>query len=525
MLLQETLLCATAPTQSVTGPGLIAVHDIQTGATLASFKQTNAGPHSIAVLESKNTQGGFILASQPEKSILNVYNFQKDQISLKIVLPEKLTSIALDRRGDLCAGTASGIMYNSWDAHYRQVNVLRFTNDGAALVSGSDDSGVSVWSVSRLLDEDTQNEHLVPYCTLSDHTLPVTDIICGIGLFPDCRILTSSVDHSVKLWDLSSRSLLTTFYFPQPISHLAWDVTERLFFAASSDGSVHQMNLFRERESKVGGVVTEAIGGAGVTDIIRVDNDETREARKKRLISVGQPISSICISLTSTILLVGTLDGLIHLYDIPSHQLLRTISTHKGMSIAHLESMVKPPDLIGHINLDFRVGNSADSKDAIPVKPVMPFQRMWDMKARDAHEITMMLPSHNTVYKDEASDYTTDELLRDHAFFIQPFISAKGGEANPIALDSKVAELESELEKLREQLSKAKGVNDAMWDTVVQRLVTQKIPKTPMKEIGDEKEGARPECLRPLLFESICWWGMYILSLLINISKSGCNNI
>ncbi|KAF8202202.1 WD40-repeat-containing domain protein [Pholiota molesta] len=484
MLLQETILCATAPTPALAGPGLIAIHDVQTGATLASFKQTNAGPHSVAVLESKNTQGGYILASQPEKSILNVYNFQKDQISLKIVLPEKLTSIAIDRRGELCAGgtaagriylweTASGILYNSWDAHYRQVNILRFTNDGAALVSGSDDSGVSVWSVSRLLDEDMQNEHLTPFCTLSDHTLPVTDIICGIGVFPDCRILTSSLDHTVKLWDLSSRSLLTTFHFPQPISHLAWDLTERLFFAASSDGSIHQMNLFRERASKMGGTVTEAVGGAGVTDVIRVDDEESREARKKRLISVGHPISSICISLTSTILLVGTTDGLIHLYDIPSHQQLRTISTHKGMSIAHLQTMIKPPDLIGHISLDFRPGGSSDSKDIIPVKPVMPFQRTRDPKAREAHEITIMLPSTGRAYKDEASSYTTEELMRDHAFFVQPMTTTKAGEANPIALNSKVVELEAELEKLRDQLGKAKGVNDAMWDTVVQRLVTQ----------------------------------------------------
>jgi len=47
------------------------------------------------------------------------------------------------------------------------------------------------------------------------------------------------------------------------------------------------MNLFREREAKLGGIVTEAIGGGGVTDIIRVDDDENRETRKKRLISVG----------------------------------------------------------------------------------------------------------------------------------------------------------------------------------------------------------------------------------------------
>ena len=42
-------------------------------------------------------------------------------------------------------------MYNSWDAHYRQVTVLRFTQDGEALLSGSDDSGITVWSVFRFV--------------------------------------------------------------------------------------------------------------------------------------------------------------------------------------------------------------------------------------------------------------------------------------------------------------------------------------------------------------------------------------
>jgi pre-rRNA-processing protein IPI3 len=58
--------------------------------------------------------------------------------------------------------------------------------------------------------------------------------------------------------------------------------------------------------------------------------------------------------------------------------------------------MIKPPDLIGHTSLDFRIG-TVDTKDIIPVKPVMPFQRMRDAKARDAHEVIIMLPSHNTV--------------------------------------------------------------------------------------------------------------------------------
>ena len=91
MILQETILCATAATKSAGGSGLIALHDIQTGATLASFKQTNAGPHSVAVLESKNSLGGVMLASQPEKAILNVYNFQK-VLSFRTVSFRKLTA-------------------------------------------------------------------------------------------------------------------------------------------------------------------------------------------------------------------------------------------------------------------------------------------------------------------------------------------------------------------------------------------------------------------------------------------------
>ena len=108
-------------------------------------------------------------------------------------------------------------MYHSWDAHDRHINVLKFTHDGAALISGSEDSGVSVWSVARfvviipcvmlltqtvivrLVDNDAQNELPTPYCTLSDHTLPVKDIICGLGAFPTCRVLTASLDHSVKV--------------------------------------------------------------------------------------------------------------------------------------------------------------------------------------------------------------------------------------------------------------------------------------------------------------------------------------
>ncbi|KAJ7065191.1 WD40-repeat-containing domain protein [Mycena amicta] len=499
--MREIVCTTTTPT---TGSGCIAIHDLQTGATLAAFKQTTSAPHSTAIVPTQHRQGGVIFAVQQDKSILNLYNFQKDQVSSKVVLPEKLSCIAVDRTGQyLAGGTAqgriyiwealsisftsiqlgSGILYNAWDAHYRKVTVLKFTNDGAALLSGSEDSGVSVWSVSRLLDDDTQAELPAPSCVLSDHTLPVTDILCGVGNFPRCRVLSASLDHSVKLWDLASRTLLTTFQFPHPISCIAWDVTERAFFAASPNGSVHQVHLFRERD--VPGNY-EAIGGAGSADIIRVDDEDRFKAQKRRLITVGEPVVSLTISLTSTLLLVGTSAGIIHIFDIPSHQLLRSISTHKGTSITYLSTMLKPPDLVGHVSLTMQSGTTSDA-EIIPPRSVAPLQRMRDSKSRDVHDITIMLPlnivclrgfplPHCLIFschqtgQDEASVYAAEHLLRDHEFFVHQNSSAS---QDPMSLQSRVNELETEVAALRDQLGKARGLNDAMWETVVHKVISK----------------------------------------------------
>ncbi|KAL9713631.1 Pre-rRNA-processing protein ipi3 [Leucoagaricus gongylophorus] len=498
MRLQELVLCTTAPNSSEPGAGYVALHDIQNAANLASFKQTNARNHCTAVFESTNRQGGFILAAQPDKSILNVYNFQKDQIVLKIVLPEKLTCLAIDKEGDYCAGGTSqgriylweaSILFNSWDAHYRRVNVLKFTNDGSVLISGSEDSSVNVWLVQRLLDNSTQNDLPTPHFTLSDHTLPITDIRCGVGASLTCRILTASVDHSVKLWDLSSGMLLTTFQFPHVIAHLAWDVTERVFFAASQDGSIHCVNLFRQRKSDARESISDAVGGGGTSDVIRIVEEEAK-SQSRKLIQVGEAVSAMVISLTSTFLLVGTLGGMIHFYDLPSHQLLRTISAHKGLSITYLTSLFKPPDLIGHISLDLKVGNLSDAKDALPAKPVQPFQKMKDIKARDAHEVHMLLYAKRNPYQDDATEYSQSEFLRDRASFAEALASQTSGVpisgVESTVVKHRVSELEAEITQLKEQLGKAKAINDGMWDSVVQRIVNG---RNEWAQDAAEKEG------------------------------------
>ncbi|KAJ1306922.1 hypothetical protein OPQ81_007905 [Rhizoctonia solani] len=454
MKLQETLLCGLGPL-SGSATGHLALHDLKTGTSLSTYKQSTSTVHSIAVVESQNGQGGYILSSQADKPILNVYHFQKDQLAQRIVLPERVTCVASDSQGNYCAaGTAngriylwevaSGVMLNSWEAHFRRVHVLKFTMDDAAIVSASDDSGVSVWSVASLIDNQLQHELPVPYCNLSDHTLPVLDVVCGSGLFPDCRLVTCSQDHSVKIWDLSSpsRPLLGTFTFPHAIQMIAMDRSQRVIFAASAAGHVHRINLFKPDENHRMEAVTGDTNSSGAEII------------------VGQPVTSICISYTSTYLLIGATSGSILVYDLESHQLLRSITTHKdkGLAVAYLQCMLKPID------------HDTKEKEPIPLRPVVPFQRMRDLKGRETHQVMVMIPPRMEEPK-YGSTTNSDELFAGQAYFLNPQSQSRRGGSNS---NARVAELEEEVAQLRATLGQAKGINDSMWETMVHTL----LPKT-----------------------------------------------
>lgn len=97
----------------------------------------------------------------------------------------------------------------------------------------------------------------------------------------------------------------------------------------------------------------------------------------------------MALSMTGSTLVVGTANGTIHLYDVASHQLVKTINTHQGFRANHVSTFLKPPDLIGHITL----GSVSSHLDAIPVHPIASFHRIRDAAARATHEVpTMMHP-------------------------------------------------------------------------------------------------------------------------------------
>ena len=55
---------------------------------------------------------------------------------------------------------------------------------------------------------------------------------------------------------------------------------------------------------------------------------------------------------------------------------------------------------------------------------------------------------------------------------------------------TRVGELEEEVQQLRDQLVKAKGVNDAMWEVVVQKLLSPEKPAEAQVSMDVEQPGS-----------------------------------
>lgn len=219
-----------------------------------------------------------------------------------------------------------------------------------------------------------------------------------------------------------------------------------------------------------------------------------------KLLSFSEPVTAMTISLTGSSLLVGTEGGLVHSYDVASHQLLRTMSSHKGGAITFLRSILRPIDLVGHVSLNLHVNGATDAKDAIPVRPVLPFQRTKDAKLRSTHEVTIMLPAARSVSNSGASmsrdlimfrmqsqnlTYSQQELLKDYASVIRD--RKKEWEGALASASADVRRLEATVAKFEEQLGKAKAINERMWQFLVQRSTEN----SEQLDVGDEQQPKR----------------------------------
>ncbi|KAL9951479.1 hypothetical protein ACROYT_G044145 [Oculina patagonica] len=345
---------------------------------------------------------------------------------------------------------ASGNLLALLSRHFQRVSCLKFTDDGSHFLSSGDDNLVIVWKMARVVSFSssslgTFDSNLSPRYTWSEHALPVTDIHCGHGGMRG-HVITSSLDQTCKLYDLSSGELLCSFVFDIGVTAVSMDAAEQSFFAGCADGSIYQVELFRR----------------GMKNDIHMEKEES-------LIFNGhsKQVNSLAVSMDGTLLLSGSEDQTARVWHVHSRQCLRVVN-HKG-AVTNAQIIPKP------LYLD-----NPPAKSSLP--PIQPFKR-------HVHVPSQSREKHVTAHSRTADGESNSDSIRlvlkgklTEESSLKRMEKNCGTMAQPIL--SEVAKLEEQgaatggkrqlsRRELEEELENVKRVNRNFYKFAVEELMTE----------------------------------------------------
>nr|XP_057930464.1 WD repeat-containing protein 18 [Doryrhamphus excisus] len=403
------------------------VFDLHSGSSLLSYRGGNSSARTLCVLN-----GEYLVSAQLGKNFINVWEIQrKDQLQQKIVCPGVVTCVSASADGlFLAAGVAEAVYL--WEVptgkllsvvtrHYQDVTCVKFTDDSSHFVSGGKDSVVLVWSVSSVIQVDLSHAP-EPRHILSRHSLPITDLHCGM-MGPQARVATASLDQTVKLWEVSSGELLLSVIFDVEIMSVTLDPCEYFLFCGGSDGSIFQVSLCTQ----------------GITrdKSFQCDADGNRTFKGHRNV-----VTCLSVSMDGTLLVSGSHDESVRLWDIQSKQCVRCFA-HKG-PVTNAFVMVAPANMF--------------LPDSRPSVPLPRFSRhLLESDGGESGEVCVRLGLH-TQEEEETYLQKADKLkslmnaVTDKSLF-------GDGENTKV----RVAELEEEVQTL-------KKVNKDLYDFSSQLL-------------------------------------------------------
>ncbi|KAJ3007101.1 WD repeat-containing protein 18 [Thoreauomyces humboldtii] len=422
---------------------VVHIWDLRSGAVLGSLKGNKSNPRASSVLPLPSHAGGSLFSSsfisaQNDRALVHVWNWAKGQMLTKFGVPEKLTALAASNSGVYCVGGGesgrvyvwqlnTGKLLKVFDAHYKAVRVIRFTSDDVAFVTGGEDSVANVWRMAGVTDPSDENV-VTSHKSLSGHALPITDIACGVGLFNNTRIVTSSADRTCKIWEASTGELLNTLVFPKSITSIALDSTETRLYTGSADGLIYRTNLYQSSESGSVGMVQ------GVNSI---------ESDSGVFTGHTQTVTSLAFSFDGSLLLSGSEDGTAIVWDTSSKQALRTFSTHKA-AISDVRILLRPPHL-----MDATVSAQFSS-------PLKPWQRHSTVGTEEEEDHTWELPASSGSLDDVThGSQSSDGFLQSVEDRVRSMRKRK---------DEKVTDVDATLSRLRETVTTLSEQNTALVD-------------------------------------------------------------
>jgi pre-rRNA-processing protein IPI3 len=295
-----------------------AIWDPCTGSLLSTYKHASVlGHHSLQLLSDS-----YLIASNATKPVLHIWplNSQTPIQYPRLSTPGRVTALSCSPNGSYIAAAISekiyiwqscnGLLINSFARHYQTISCLIFNKDGSCLASGGEDGLIFTWLLSQLANE----KEVKPLSSFSHHSLPVKDLYFGqVGAFG--RLCSVSLDRSARIYDIHAGLLLLTLVFDIPLISVCMDIMENNLFVGSSTGIVMKCNL-RDPPRGIEYHVSEHDNGK----LIVLKGHESG-------------VTALSVSVDNSTLLTGSTDGMVHLWDISSCQIILTLK-HKAPIIS-----------------------------------------------------------------------------------------------------------------------------------------------------------------------------------------------
>uniref|UniRef100_A0A674PP17 WD repeat-containing protein 18 n=1 Tax=Takifugu rubripes TaxID=31033 RepID=A0A674PP17_TAKRU len=257
----------------------LTVFDLHSGSSLLSYRGGNSSARTLTLL-----RGQYILSAQLGKNFINVWEIQRK--------------------------VSTGKLLSVLSRHYQDVTCLKFTDDSSHFVSGGKDNLALVWNLSSVIQLDLGHTP-EPRHVLSRHSLPITDLHCGM-MGVQARVVTASLDQTVKVWELSSGELLLSILFDVEIMSVTSDPCEYFLFCGGSDGNIFQVSLCSQGLSRD-----------------RPFQSDTEQNQNQIFKGHTNMVGCVSVSMDGTLLLSGSHDETVRVWDIQSKQTIRCLA-HKG---------------------------------------------------------------------------------------------------------------------------------------------------------------------------------------------------
>jgi WD40 repeat protein len=391
--------------------------------------------------------GNWLIASQGSRPAVHLYSLGSSESPLKCPMPERMRVVASPCGSFLFGGGASGKLY-AWalgsgalvavvEAHYRDVTCLAITSDGACLVSGGEDGVVHAWMVSALVDSASSRRPQALH-TWTAHGLKITGLHCGVGACGETVVLSSSLDCTVKVWRLGSGALVADVLFPRAITSVVMDALEQYVFAGASDGSVFCANFKESAIEKHMAVAGDEGDGDATKQFRSVLSAHTLEVSVLKVASVG----------VRQVLLSGSRDGLVNVWDVESGELMSTFKKHNSVAVTAIDLVLLPS------------GCEFPERQQVAVAKLQKFQQ-------DNCEINAGL-----LWRCIAPAVTAVEARQHSSSGAAEVVERTDGEG----LQERVQQLERENEELR-------GANKRLYEFNVDKVLEKKQRKLKRKKV------------------------------------------